>query len=151
MTATVVDHPGETPEATGPHRYRNSERMLAASDPAWQAAAEHGLIDMHVDTASDYELVIRETGHRFVNMCSCSYLGLNSHPKILQGAVDALATTKLTSLSVSATRSSARSRRTGSTSMSGPMVRSSPGSSRRAAATPRRMSRRRGCCRGGRP
>lgn len=104
MTTTVADHLGETPEATGPHRYRNSERMLAVSDPVWQAAADHGLIDMHVDAASDYELVIRETGHRFVNMCSCSYLGLNSHPKILQGAVDALATAKSTSLSVSATR-----------------------------------------------
>ena len=28
MTTTVADHLGETPEATGPHHYRNSERIV---------------------------------------------------------------------------------------------------------------------------
>ena len=105
MTTTPVDRPGgDAPEVTGPHLYRNSERMLELSDPVWQAAADRGLIDIHVDAESNNELVIRETGHRFANLCSCSYLGLNFHPKILQGAVDALAEAKSTSLSVSETR-----------------------------------------------
>lgn len=104
MTTTPVDHPGEAAEVTGPHRYRNSERMVALSDPVWQAAADRGLIDMHVDSHSNNELVIRETGHRFANMCSCAYLGLNFHPKVLQGAVDGLAAAKSTTLSVSETR-----------------------------------------------
>ncbi|NQZ08729.1 MAG: aminotransferase class I/II-fold pyridoxal phosphate-dependent enzyme, partial [Algicola sp.] len=31
-----------------------------------------------------------ENGHEFINMCSCSYLGLDVHPKILQGSISAL-------------------------------------------------------------
>ena len=32
----------------------------------------------------------RIDGHEFVNLCSCSYLGLHSHPAILEGAIDAI-------------------------------------------------------------
>ncbi|HEY1571284.1 MAG TPA: aminotransferase class I/II-fold pyridoxal phosphate-dependent enzyme [Pseudonocardiaceae bacterium] len=104
MTATPLDDTGEVPDVLGPRRYRNSDRLLALSDPVWQAAADRGLIDMHVDAESNNELVVRETGHRFVNMCSFSYLGLNFHPRILQGAVDGLAEAKSTYLAVSPTR-----------------------------------------------
>lgn len=90
--------------AVAPRRYRNTSKMLDASDHVWQAAAEHGLIGMHVDAESNNRLIVRETGHEFVNMCSCSYLGLNHHPKIIYGAIEALRETKLTALSLANTR-----------------------------------------------
>lgn len=104
MSTTPLPNAPVLSEVIGPRRYRNSEKLLAAADPVWQAAADRGLIDMHVDAESNNELVVRETGHRFVNMCSCSYLGLNFHPWVLQGAIEGLAEAKATSLALSPTR-----------------------------------------------
>jgi 7-keto-8-aminopelargonate synthetase-like enzyme len=78
--------------------------MLRTADPVWQAAADHGLAGIHVDSESNNRLIVRATGHEFINMCSCSYLGLNYHPKIIQGAIDALHDAKCTSLSLATTR-----------------------------------------------
>jgi 7-keto-8-aminopelargonate synthetase-like enzyme len=46
----------------------------------------------------------RLDGHRFVNLCSCSYLGLANHPAILEGAVDALRTQGTIDLPISRIR-----------------------------------------------
>jgi 7-keto-8-aminopelargonate synthetase-like enzyme len=91
------------PAVRGPRRYRNSETMLAIADPAWQTAADNGLIGLDVDVVGD-RLVMPDSGHEFVNLCSCSYLGLNRHPRIIEGAVRALQTLGINALSVSATR-----------------------------------------------
>jgi 7-keto-8-aminopelargonate synthetase-like enzyme len=92
-------------DITGPHRHRNNAKMLQAADPAWRAAAEAGLIGVHVDTPdANNRLVVRETGHEFVNMCSVGYLGLNHHPQVIQGAIDALQEAQATWLVVSTTR-----------------------------------------------
>ncbi|MFF4383524.1 aminotransferase class I/II-fold pyridoxal phosphate-dependent enzyme [Kitasatospora sp. NPDC001547] len=88
----------------GPRRYRNAEAMLAAADPVWQAAAAHGLIGITADSESNNRLTVRETGHEFANMVSCSYLGLNNHPAVLAGAVEALTEARGTSLVLSTTR-----------------------------------------------
>lgn len=88
----------------GPRAYRNTEKMLQRSDPVWQAAADAGLISVHVDAGSNNQLVVRETGHEFVSMCSSAYLGLNFHPAVLQGAIDALEEAKSTGLMVSNAR-----------------------------------------------
>jgi 7-keto-8-aminopelargonate synthetase-like enzyme len=93
-------------DITGPRAYRNGEKMLRTADPVWRAAADHGLIGIRVDTGTDANnnLVDFETGHEFTNMCSCAYLGLNHHPKILQGTIDAVAEARATWLVVSTTR-----------------------------------------------
>lgn len=41
-----------------------------------------------------------DTDRNFVNLCSCSYLGLNSHPDVLQGGIDALRSQGITGLSM---------------------------------------------------
>ncbi|NGO72199.1 aminotransferase class I/II-fold pyridoxal phosphate-dependent enzyme [Streptomyces boncukensis] len=93
------------PDITGPHRHRNNASMVRTADPAWHAAAKAGLIGVRVDTPdANNRLVVRETGHEFVNMCSCGYLGLNHHPQVLQGAIDALEEAQATSLVLSTTR-----------------------------------------------
>jgi 7-keto-8-aminopelargonate synthetase-like enzyme len=88
----------------GPRRYRNSEKMLRSADPVWQAAADCGLAGVHVDGASNNRLIVRETGHEFINMCSCSYLGLNHDPRVVQGAVGALHEVGTTGLALATTR-----------------------------------------------
>ncbi|HEX6355806.1 aminotransferase class I/II-fold pyridoxal phosphate-dependent enzyme [Actinophytocola sp.] len=97
MTATV-------PVVAGPRRFRNSTALVEHADPVWQRAADNGLIGIEVDHESNNRLVVPGTGHTFVNMCSCSYLGLNRHPAIIEGTVRALRDTGTIELMTSTTR-----------------------------------------------
>lgn len=85
----------------GPHVHRNNQKMIPASEAAWRVAQDAGMLGIRVD-ASRGQNHLREvdTGHEFVNLCSCSYLGLNSHPAVLQGGVDALRSESITGLSM---------------------------------------------------
>lgn len=94
----------EQPQVAGPRQYRNSERLVAQADPVWQAAAEQGLIGFRVNSPPGGRLSVLGTTHEFINMCSCSYLGLNYHPDLIDGAVDAIRSAGLTALSVAPTR-----------------------------------------------
>jgi 7-keto-8-aminopelargonate synthetase-like enzyme len=71
------------------HRYRNGHSAVRYGNPAWETAKDQSLIDIRVDY-SNPNVLRRLDGHEFVNLCSCSYLGLHSHPDILQGAIDAI-------------------------------------------------------------
>lgn len=71
------------------HRFRNNEKAIPLGNRGWEEASEHGLIGLRVRAVGDDRLEI-ENGARFVNLCSCGYLGLQSHPAVLQGAIDAL-------------------------------------------------------------
>jgi 7-keto-8-aminopelargonate synthetase-like enzyme len=71
------------------HRFQNNVSAIAAGNRAWTTALERGLIDLRVDYDAAGRLR-RLDGHKFINLCSCSYLGLASHPAILEGAVEAL-------------------------------------------------------------
>ncbi|HYO68739.1 MAG TPA: aminotransferase class I/II-fold pyridoxal phosphate-dependent enzyme [Archangium sp.] len=92
------------PNVVGPRQYRNNEKMIAVGDRGWLRAAEDGLIGIKVDYDSNNRLIDTAHNHEFMVMCSCSYLGLNHHPKILQGAIDALKECGTTSLSLSTVR-----------------------------------------------
>lgn len=94
----------DTPPIAGPRRYRNSAALVENSDPVWQAAADNGLIDIAVDPESNNRLVVPGSGHAFVNMCSCAYLGLNRHPSVIAGAITALRETGTIELMTSTTR-----------------------------------------------
>ncbi|HEX5745881.1 MAG TPA: aminotransferase class I/II-fold pyridoxal phosphate-dependent enzyme [Archangium sp.] len=92
------------PNVVGPRQYRNNEKMIAVGDRGWLRAAEDGLIGIKVDFDSNNRLIDTAHNHEFMVLCSCSYLGLNHHPKILQGAIDALKECGTTSLSLSTVR-----------------------------------------------
>ncbi|AFE08210.1 2-amino-3-ketobutyrate coenzyme A ligase [Corallococcus coralloides DSM 2259] len=85
----------------GPHLHRNNQKMIPASESAWAVARESNMLNIRVD-AVDGQNRMREvdTGHEFANLCSCSYLGLNSHPDVLQGGIDALKRAGITGLSM---------------------------------------------------
>ena len=71
------------------NRFRNNGTAIAYGNHAWQTAFNNKLIDIRVDYETA-NILRRSDGHHFVNLCSCSYLGLSSHPVILQGAIDAI-------------------------------------------------------------
>ncbi len=85
----------------GPHAYRNNQKMVPASESAWRVAQDSNMLGIRVEfNGSQNRLRDVDTGHEFANLCSCSYLGLNSHPDVLQGGIDALRNTGVTGLSM---------------------------------------------------
>lgn len=66
-------------------QFLNYRSMIQKAQPSWQYAKEAGLIDLAVSYGEEpYHLF---NDHKFINMCSCSYLGLDTHPDILEGAI----------------------------------------------------------------
>jgi 7-keto-8-aminopelargonate synthetase-like enzyme len=88
-------------DITGPHRYRNNQRMVPTGEAAWKLAGDHGMLDIRVD-ARQGQNRLRDvrTGHEFLNLSSCSYLGLNSHPTVVEAGVDALREEAVTGLAM---------------------------------------------------
>jgi len=85
----------------GPHQFRNNQRMVPASESAWKLAEDSGMLDIRVEAvAGQNRLRNVRTGHEFMNLSSCSYLGLNGHPKIIDAGVAALREEKITGLSM---------------------------------------------------
>jgi 7-keto-8-aminopelargonate synthetase-like enzyme len=101
MTDTTLE-PAQ--DVRGARKHRNSAALVGNAEPVWQAAADNGLIDVVVDHESNDRLVLPESGHAFANMVSCSYLGLNRHPTVLEGAVDAVREIGTMGLGTSTTR-----------------------------------------------
>jgi 7-keto-8-aminopelargonate synthetase-like enzyme len=86
------------------HRFRNNARAVEVGNPAWQTAADNGLLDNSVRYVGNDLLERQSDGHRFVNMISCSYLGLHSHPWVLEGARAAIDSEQTFALSASRLR-----------------------------------------------
>jgi 7-keto-8-aminopelargonate synthetase-like enzyme len=85
----------------GPHVHRNNQKMIPASERAWAVARDAHMLGIRVDaTRGQNHLREIETGHEFCNLCSCSYLGLNSHPTVIQGGIDALRDEAITGLAM---------------------------------------------------
>ncbi|HBL27688.1 MAG TPA: 2-amino-3-ketobutyrate CoA ligase, partial [Acidobacteria bacterium] len=72
------------------HRFRNNDKAIALGNPAWDEAQAHHLIDLRVRVVGNDRLQEVDTGFPFVNLSSCSYLGLHNHPAILEGAINGL-------------------------------------------------------------
>jgi len=75
--------------------------MVPAGEAAWALARDNGMLDIRVEAvAGQNRLRDVRTGHEFVNLSSCSYLGLNSHPTVLAGGLDALRQENITGLAM---------------------------------------------------
>lgn len=77
------------------HRFRHNTKAIALGNPAWEEAREHHLIDLRVRMGGNDRLIVDESGFEFVNLSSCSYLGLHYHPAILEGAIEGLRRAKV--------------------------------------------------------
>ena len=85
----------------GPHRYRNNQHMVPAAEAAWRLSADNGMLDIRVEAASGQNrLRDVRTGHEFMNLSSCSYLGLNSHPAVVAAGIEALREQNITGLAM---------------------------------------------------
>lgn len=88
-------------EVMGPHKYRNNQRMVPAGEAAWKLSEDNGMLDIRVDaTAGQNRLRDVRTGHEFLNLSSCSYLGLNSHPTVIEAGIEALRSENITGLAM---------------------------------------------------
>lgn len=91
----------DTEDIMGPHRYRNNQRMVPAAESAWKLAEDNGMLDIRVEaTAGQNRFRDVRTGHEFLNLSSCSYLGLNSHPTVIEAGISALREENITGLSM---------------------------------------------------
>lgn len=86
------------------HRFRHNSKAIALGNPAWEEAREHHLIDLRIRVAGNDRLEVEETGVQFVNLSSCSYLGLHDHPAIQEGAIAALRQAKVLDVPISRVR-----------------------------------------------
>jgi 7-keto-8-aminopelargonate synthetase-like enzyme len=71
------------------NQFINTNRAVALGNPSWQETDESGLLNIAVRYGQNGHLT-DNNGHDFINMCSCSYLGLDVHPEIVAGGIDGL-------------------------------------------------------------
>ncbi|WP_261640339.1 aminotransferase class I/II-fold pyridoxal phosphate-dependent enzyme [Erwinia mallotivora] len=84
-------------------QFANVQKMIELSMPSWREARSKGLTDIRTTGFSGNKLSTAE-GHQFINMISCSYLGLNRHPDIITGAISAIQQEGVMSTSASRAR-----------------------------------------------
>lgn len=69
------------------NQYLNIQKSISLGNPSWEIAQQSQLTDLLVEHIGNARLR-DQNGNEFINMCSCSYLGLDVHPKIVQTAAD---------------------------------------------------------------
>lgn len=67
--------------------YINTERTISIGNKSWQLAQDSGLTDRSVTHISRSRMR-DQNEHEFMNMCSCSYLGLETDPRLVQRAAE---------------------------------------------------------------
>jgi 7-keto-8-aminopelargonate synthetase-like enzyme len=71
------------------HRFRHNETAISLGNQYWNQACDYNLIDIGIRNQGLGHVINRE-GYDFVNMVSLSYLGLDTHPCVVDGAIEAL-------------------------------------------------------------
>jgi len=84
------------------NKYQNIAKMIQLSEESFNVAREENIIDLSVRYNSNNTL--RMGDKEFINMCSCSYLGLDVHPQILLGAQEEIQNTGSLHLTTARTR-----------------------------------------------
>ncbi|WP_026421177.1 aminotransferase class I/II-fold pyridoxal phosphate-dependent enzyme [Actinokineospora inagensis] len=73
---------------TPTHRYRDNDKAVGVGNAFWDRSEREGVAGIVAELAGG---VLRTAdGHEFVNFTCCSYLDLDSHPDVIEGAVTAL-------------------------------------------------------------
>lgn len=73
---------------TPTHRYRNNDKAVGIGNAFWDMSERNGLAGIVADL--DDGVLRTSAGHEFVNFTCCSYLDLDSHPEVVEGAVAAV-------------------------------------------------------------
>lgn len=70
------------------HRYRDNDKAIGIGNAFWDMSEHNGLAGIVAQL--DDGVLYTADGHEFVNFTCCSYLDLDSHPAVIEGAVAAL-------------------------------------------------------------
>lgn len=70
------------------NRFRNNEKSVGIGNAFWDMSERNGLAGIVAELSDG--ILRTDTGHEFVNFSCCSYLDLDSHPQVIEGAVAAL-------------------------------------------------------------
>lgn len=68
------------------NNFSNLAKAVELSSPSWDRAEQAGITNLNA-TLIEKNRYRLETGEEFLHLCSCSYLGLDSHPKVIEGAI----------------------------------------------------------------
>jgi 7-keto-8-aminopelargonate synthetase-like enzyme len=80
----VIDSTAITPA----HRYRDNDKAIGVGNAFWDMSERNGLAGIVAEL--DDGVLRTEAGHEFINFTCCSYLDLDSHPEVIEGAIAAL-------------------------------------------------------------
>lgn len=72
------------------NQFINTRRTIEIGNPSWTQSDDAGLIGIGAEFARAPKIRSRRDGHEFINMCSCSYLGLDTNEDIVEGGVAGL-------------------------------------------------------------
>ncbi|KVC69952.1 aminotransferase class I and II [Burkholderia ubonensis] len=87
---TTRKNMGQIEELRAPrNRYRNNDKAIGIGNAFWEATRDAGLAGIVANLDGDGYLKT-DDGHRFLNLSCCSYLDLDSHPLVAEGAAAAL-------------------------------------------------------------
>ncbi|AMH01544.1 aminotransferase class I and II [Serratia liquefaciens] len=70
------------------NKFRNNDKAIGIGNPFWDMSEQNGLAG--IVAGLDNDLLSTQSGHQFVNFSCCSYLNLDSHSKVVEGAIDAV-------------------------------------------------------------
>lgn len=72
----------------GPHRFRNLAKVRRTSQQDFDRAYERGLMGLHGRSLARRDILVDTK--RVTDFLRCGYLGLDSHPALLRGAIEAM-------------------------------------------------------------
>jgi 7-keto-8-aminopelargonate synthetase-like enzyme len=72
------------------HQYLNIKKSVSICTDFWEVTKNAGLFGVPVAGLGDGRHRVLADGHEFVNMASYSYLGLDTHPRLVRAAADAV-------------------------------------------------------------
>ncbi|WP_328605506.1 aminotransferase class I/II-fold pyridoxal phosphate-dependent enzyme [Amycolatopsis sp. NBC_00345] len=72
------------------HQFLNIKKSVSICTDFWDVTKESGLFGIPVAGLGDGRHRVLADGHEFVNMSSYSYLGLDTHPRLVRAAADAV-------------------------------------------------------------
>ncbi|RRH89573.1 aminotransferase class I/II-fold pyridoxal phosphate-dependent enzyme [Mesorhizobium tamadayense] len=70
--------------------FRNTASLIEAADTHFEAAHYQGVMALYVRPSEGRTVILNYDSRQIVDFVRCSYLGLDNHPAIVAGAVDAV-------------------------------------------------------------
>lgn len=71
------------------HQFTNYRKVISLADPDWQSAEVGKISGLNVEVKTP-NVLVDQYGRTFHHFCTTSYLGLDYHPALLDGAMTAL-------------------------------------------------------------